>query len=469
MAVIRSTNLRGINLFINPLNQVEGELIRSVNVDNFPLGGKTKRMGYDTYRDNVDSSQVNSLWNWTKEDGTSYNYRASGSLVYYTDTSGTANWAICGNGTIDDGATVGHAVLEDTLFIGDGAGSTRHTTNGTAFTDTTLAPVGSRLVEFGRRIYVMGTSSDTFWSTINDGTNWQTSGTADSSSILIPGAGKLLDIRKMGGELLHFKESNNYFKWDGDRLLDMSSKLGMDSPSVADQVEDFWFWSNRDGLYGYGGGRPQLLSNPVRRYFYNNDGNGIAGSDFDTLPGVVHRYDYLMGMGGTVTDDFTNEPIVNGILKYDYQQGVFDAWSLADKATAFMTYEDSNGDKQLLFGDDGGQVYTMNSGQDDNGSAITAVMEMLYHGNTMKEKSWYSIRPMFSPGCQARMQVAVAYDYEQAKKRWEDIGDVSSGTRKYRLKAGKNRGVFLFVKITESSQNKPFVYYGCEIEYEVHA
>ena len=55
--------------------------------------------------------------------------------------SGNRDWTVCGNGTITSGAHIGYDVLGDTMLIVDGAGSTRHSTNGTSFTEYNPLPL----------------------------------------------------------------------------------------------------------------------------------------------------------------------------------------------------------------------------------------------------------------------------------------------------------------------------------------
>jgi len=106
MATLRVYNISGINLAVQPLLHKEGDLLRSVNVENFPIGAKRKRPGYITYLGTANGSQVNGLFNWTRNNGTQFwNYRFSGGLLY-SSQQGTGAWTITGNGTwVDIGDT----------------------------------------------------------------------------------------------------------------------------------------------------------------------------------------------------------------------------------------------------------------------------------------------------------------------------------------------------------------------------
>jgi hypothetical protein len=458
-------NSQGINTYINPLLQ-DGGLIHAVNVNTFPYGAKTKRSGYSTFLGTPDTAQVNSLFVFDKNNGTQlFLYRASGSSLYHS-IQGTGAWTLSGNGTITNGAHFGRAVLDDTLIGGDGAGSTRHTTNGTSFTNTTLAPISEFFEQYQGRIYAAGTSSTLFYSTTNDATNWNTSGTSDSSSFTVPGAGKLGKIFKNSDKLVITKNSGLMYKWDGFSLIDMATRYGPSSPYSIGESEDYRFFVNQYGHYGYGGGKPQILSNAVQRQFYNDKNTGIAGTAFTTIPSVCHQYDYLASVG-TITDDFTSRQIPNAIIKYDFQKNEYLNWSFANKPTALLSYKDINSVQQLIFGDASGQVYKMDTSTTDNGQAIEAEMVFVFtYGSPEYEKKWNWWRGIFNPGCQAKVQVACANTYTYSTLKWKELGDCSDGVCEYRFPSG-SQSRLLFVRIYESSKTSKFAYYGCSIDAEI--
>ena len=462
MATLPVFNLKGLNLQLNPLNIQPNEPIRAVNVDSYEFGAKKKRAGYVTYLGTPDGAQVNTLFDWQRNNGTQFwNYRASGSALWYSQ-QGTGAWTICGNGTITNGSNVCQAVLEDTLIVGDGAGSTRHTTNGTSFTNTTAAPIAVSLAEYHNRIYAAGTALSLFWSTTGTATDW----TTDSSSVNIPGAGKLLSNFKANDRMVATKNSGLMFRWDEYNLVDISTNLGPTSFQSIGSIEDYRFYLNRLGMYGYGGVRPEIISNKVQKQIYNDAGEGIAGTVFDNAPGVTHRYDYLLAVG-TITDDLTDETISNGIIKYNYQLDEFLNYNFATLPKAWYSYKDASGSQQLIFGDASGQCYTFGgTATTDNGSTIEAILEFVVHFGTLNEKKWNWFRASFNPGCQAKVAIAVTNTFVRGAKKWQDLGDASSGVVEYRFPAGA-QGVFLFIKIYEASRNARFTLYGYEIEGDI--
>jgi len=460
-------NLGGINTYINPLLN-DGSLIHSVNMDSSPFGAKTKRSGYVSFLGTPDTSQVNSLFSFDKNDGTTqYLYRKSGTLLY-SSFQGTGAWTLTGNGTVDASSYVGNTILNNTLIVGDGVGSTRYTTSGTAFTNGTLAPVAPFFEEYQGRIYASGTSSSLFYSTSNDATNWNTSGTSDSSSLQIPGAGKLSRIFKAQDKLIATKNSGIMNKWDGYARIDMSTNYGPSSPYSVARTEDYWFFANQYGIFGQGGGKPQLISNPIQRQIYNASGSGIVGTIFPTLQAECHKYDYLLAVG-SITDDFVGRTISNAIIKYDYQKNEFLNYSFANNPTSFHSYTDTGKERQLIFGDASGQCYKIaGTATTDNGAVIASEMIFVYHyGSPEYEKKWNWYRGIFNPGCQARVQVACVNTYQDVDTLpWKDLGDCTRGVCEYRFPAGSKSNL-LFVRITESSKNAKYTYYGCALDAAV--
>lgn len=459
--------VNGLDLYINPLSRSDANTIQSVNVVEDFFGAKTKRPGLTTFLGTANGSAVTSLFSFYPSHSSNfYLYRTSGSLIY-NSLNGTAEWSICGNGTVSAGSAVGHAILGDTLILGDGVGSTRHTTNGTSFTNTTLAPIASSFAQYQNRIFTNGTASDLFYSTTGDATNWSTSGTSDSSSIRIPGAGRNLKVFRANDRLLTTKTSGLMYRWDGFSLVDMSTAQGPSSAQSPDQLEDYWVWPNSNGLYGYAGAKPQMISNAVQRLFYNSANTGVAGTALSSLAGGVHRYNYYLSMG-TVTDDFTGATINDCVLDYDYLKNDFNTHSFAYKPTAFHSYKDSSNNQQFLLGCSNGQVYTLDSTNNtDNGNAIECTLQFYTHcGIPYLDKKYIFLDVFFNPGCQARVQYAITDMYNKDAKKWLDIGDVSRGHKQFEFPAN-SRGKFLFIKVVDKSKDKGFNFYGYSVTFDM--
>lgn len=458
----------GVNTFVNPVQpEVDGILIHAVNVNSFPLGAKTKRYGYDVYLNNPDSAQVNSLWQWQKNSGTQFwNYRASGSKVYYS-TQGTGDWTVCGNGTISNGGHVDHAVLANTMIIGDGAGSTRHTTNGTSFTDTTGAPVAPFFEEYKNRIYAIGTASAFTYSTGNDPTNWQTGGTSDSASLVVSGGGRLLKPFKTADRLILPKSSGEMISWDNYQFTDLATQRGPTSPySVAD-AEGYKMYINRFGEYGFGGGQPELLSAPIQRQFFSVFDGAIAGDEFEDIPACTWYNDYYASVGD-LTDEFTDRLIPRAIIKHDFQKNEFLNWSFADKPTALFSAVNALGYSQMYFGDAFGNTFEISSNfTSDDGDPIYSDMVFFFtHGRPDADKVWRWWRGSFNPGCQLRVAIACSDVFEYSRLQWKELGNAENGFVEHHF-PDKSRSKYLFVRLYDANDTPPWSFLGQSMDAEV--
>jgi len=471
---VSNFNLGGINLYSNPLfnsydDQIthsDGNIIRSVNFDSVPLGGKTKRPGYVAFLDTADGSQVNSLFSWVQDSGTAiFLYRFSGNKLYYYDAGiGTQNtWLVCGNGTFN-GTHIGQAVVNNTLTVGDGVGSTRYSTNGTSFTNTTAAPPSELFEQYQNRLFLASPGGGTIlYSDTGDPTNFTVGGTNDSSSFIAPGGGNVNKLFKLGDRLHMSKNQGNIFRWDGFSLVDTATNLGPTSPYSYGSVEDAGFYLNRLGVYMIDINGPQIISNPISKYIYNEQNTQMPSANFGSAPGGVHRYDYYVSVGST-RDDLTDEPLNNAILKYNVIKNEWLTYQFNDNPTAYVSYKDASGSQTMQFGNSTGQVFTYcGTATTDNGVAIPTVIDMVFDfSSPFFEKEWRWFWGFFNPGCEAQIQIAHSNTFVKGTKKWIDLGDARSGVVQYHFPPG-SRSRILYVRVKESSKNARSVFYGVSI------
>ncbi len=482
MVTVTAFNLGGINLYTNPLihsfeNQVtseDGQIIRAVNVISAPHGAKMKRPGYGTAIGSLAvGTGAQSLFSWTQDNGTTLNvYAAAGSLLYYS-AQGTGAWSICGGGTITPGSQVGYAVLNNTLTISQNNGTTRNSTNGTSFSDTSGAPAGGALEVYQNKVFLTGTSNVVSASVTGDPTNWATTGTSDGYTFTIGGAGLPIKLFKLDNRLFTAKNYGQILQWDGQFLVDLSTGMGPSSPYSYGSVEDSGFWINRFGVYTSNGGQPDLISNPITRYFYNQTGTAIAGTSFNTVPATFHQYDYYAAVG-SMTDDLTFETVPNAIIRYSVLKNEFLNYSFSDFPVSFHSYKDATGSVQMIFSNAQGNIFQYGNQQtSDNGQPIESIVEMVFHMNAPHlQKDWRNFWAFFNPGCQAQVLIAYSDTFLKEEKNWIVIGQGNTGIVYYRFPASSpglpgSRSRLLYVKIIESSRNSRFDLYGVAIDGDI--
>ena len=293
-------------------------------------------------------------------------------------------------------------------------------------------------------------------------TDW----TNDSSSVLVPGEGKLLSAFKSADRLVPTKNSGKMFRWDEFDLVDLATNLGPTSNSAIGNIEDFRIYPNRRGFFGYGGDKPELLSNAIERQIYNDAGEGIVGTTFDSMPATTHQYRYYATMG-TVTDDLTDETISDAIAVYDFQNNDWWNYKFNDRPTAWLSFKDASGNEQLLFGA-GSQCYQLaGTATTDNGAAIETVMEGVIHAATPDlDKEWREITASFNPGAQAKIQVGLSDTFTKPTKQWIDLGDARDGIVNYHFPQGA-RSKLLFWRVYDSSRTARYTFYGFTLNYDI--
>lgn len=496
-------NPQGINTYNNPLQQ-DGQLIHALNVINFPQGALSKRGGYRAILNNPDGAQVNSLFVFPFQNGTQlYTYRESAGTLY-SSFQGTGNWTATNFGTTQIADNyIGNAVFNNIIAIGDGTNTLWTSTNGTTFTQPGSAPIAQYLAVFHNRLYTTDAADSLVqYSVANDPTNWQNSGTSDSSFLVTtsPGANEGLFV---AGDMLQItKSKGDMFTWDDTTLTDVSTVYGPSSPKSIAQIDNYWFYINGLGIFGDDGANKQVLSNPIQRVFYNRLGVNVSGVNLinsGNALGATFQWDYI-SVVGNMNDDFTGKQLTNALIKYDYQKNAFVYWTLNDFPTAIMSYVDLLNHQQLLFGNASGQVFQFDPGStSDNGTPIETEMVFLFTyavqqtgfnqtsasmiSGSSYEKKWNWIRLFFNPGDECNIQFAFSNTMQPQHLKWssprltkergqsnDDWFQVSDGVCEIRFPQDLNnepRSRFLFLRIYEDSDASQWTYYGAQIDAEI--
>lgn len=456
----------GINTKISPLLQPEGNLFTCVNLNSDPIGAKTKRGGIEKFLNNPDGQQVNNIF--TFESGTiDYLYRMSGSVLYFYDIAGGGTtWTPMENGTIEGGGRFGHTVLYDTLIGGNGVGSTRHTTNGTSFTNTDLAPLAPFWTQNFGRVYAVNDQT-LFWSSANNASNWQTAGSSDSSSIQLPGGGTANGLFTTYNRVVASKSSGIMHRWDTYSRETVPGRLAPTSNWGVTDMDDLKLYPNRLGVYSFTGDYPKLISRPVEKQFYNSDNTGIPGTLFPALVAGEFQYNYYLSEG-SYTDPMTGASLDRAVLVYDYFHNEFSNYQWTFTPTAYGEYIDTNGDSWQLIGSPDGQVYKVDSTlMTDDGESIEAYMEgFSVMGKDFKDKKVYRAWVHTNPGCQAKLQISMTDNLYETTRQWFDVGDLSRGITYVEFPQDKNRGKYMFYRFYESSSDRPWTVYAITFEFD---
>ena len=461
MAKLRVYQFGGVKQKLSPFLHEDGDLLVCENLDNYPTGAKTKRSGYEKFLGTLPST-VSSLFVYPNPSNSNITYYANSGSILYHSLQGTGAWTISGSGTFSGQRPVGYGAMGTVLMAGDGS-VTRHSTNGTSFTDTTLAPAGNKFAEFRQRMFIAD-GTTLYASELGSPTGWSLSTTNPSYSEPIDGYGVIGAIFSVNDEVVVTKTGGQITHFDGYRKYVSPSN---DAPGFFNSVaklDGVIFYVNPEGACGFATER-QKISDAIQPLFYNNTGSYPSSEFLRSLAqGVAFNDNYYCYIG-TTTSDIYPQTISNCIVKYDMPRNEWSWYKIPTRIySALYDYtEDGYG---WMFGGNG-QVYRFNpTVTSDDGQAISAQMiGFLHFKEPDRDKRINRIIATASPGCGATFQIAMTDTISLDSLQWIDIGDLYTGTRKFAPDV-ELRGRFMFYRLYESSTDKPFTFYGFTVDFD---
>jgi hypothetical protein len=403
-----------------------------VNAVTENIGSKTKRPGYVTFLNNPDDAEVLNLFNWNSK---GILFRRSGTKLYKCLVGTDTTWievTLPVGVTLSPTARMTSAVLSGLIFFADGTNffycDDTLTCTSTSFTGggATGANTNPKYLEqYQNRIQAAGCTdnpSTLFYSKFANGTNWvQDLTDPDAAGFVYIDTdynGDILGLKKAYDRTLIFKEEAEY-RYDGSSTPSDINRNTTTSIWSVDAYKDFTFWLNYDGIWGYSGTQPSLLSIPL-----NDIIPSISGTDLFKAPGACFDRHYYLSIGTIQIDDIT---VTNGVLDMDFDKSEWFIHDYADKPTAWASYYDANKKNQLIFGDTAGNTYTNFSGNTDNGEAIQMILRTrrMDEGQPEIDKKYNKIYVQASP------YDSLVVQYRIGGGNWNTIGDLYTTLTKH--------------------------------------
>lgn len=365
----------------------DNQVLRAQNVISDTIGSFTKRLGYSQIGGQIASGK-DILMNVEYQYGVTPTIKhivvcdgASNSEVY-VNVSGT--WTTQSQ-SLTASAKARGTDFVDYFFLVNYSDATR-SYSGSAWstsTNVTSAPKAKFIESYRNRLYlgycnVSATAypSRVYYSSLPaaDGSiTWDV--TNDWFYVETADGDVLTALSKNKVYLLVFKE-NSFFRYDGTfsatNLKPISWKLGTVSQESVCLDENLILFYSRKGVAMSLGGEPKIVSRGIQpiidRVNQANLGDICAGIEKD------HYYCYI----GTLTSALPghSSALSRVMLDYDINQNLCTYHTIPDTPKAFGTYT-SSGEKLLSMGDSNGEVFTMNSGSDDDGTAISTEIELV--------------------------------------------------------------------------------------------
>lgn len=290
--------------------------------------------------------------------GSLHMVRVTGSRIYYNDGvlyDQQPTWNQIAYGLTEEEWDA--VVFNGKLLMTNGEDPVK-SWNGTALTDLSVdAPTGKYISSDGVRVWI-AKAGKLYYSAFQDETDWISAENSGEISFGTSDFGDITGLYFYRGRLCVFKEKyfsevigTNYYNMS---LQSNSTTIGCVSHKTIQEVEGTLFWLGVNNVYAYQGGNPQPI------------GESIMGLIESINPAYRHLCwggtdgkDYYLGL---VTGANTE---ADTVVMLDVKHGI---WRKPD-IKANLRYS-CNIVNQWYIGNNAGQVYKMEQGTSDEGTAI---------------------------------------------------------------------------------------------------
>jgi len=334
-----------------------------------PIGAVTKRKGYSQIGGQITASE-DILGNYYFTSSTSANSQhlvGCGTAIYY-NSSGT--WTLTSSSWTADTKIRFESFLDRVFaFNGTDTPVSWAGTGGWGNTDLVSAPICKYGRVYQDRFYfanASGNQSRVYFSSVPTSgvITWATS--TDYLDVNPEDGQVITGLDENSGRLLIFK-NDSMFRWNGysteaDPIID----IGTPSQESVKTIHNITYFFNRYGVYAYDGGMPYLISRKVQDWI-----DAIDQSTLDDVIAEVDNDHYYCAVGDVTVDSVSYS---NVVLVYHIPLKAWTIWTLVDTPKAMACYY-SSGARLVSFGDDNGEVFRLNNGNDDDGTAINVNIE----------------------------------------------------------------------------------------------
>jgi len=279
---------------------------------------------------------------YVDDDDTTWNTLASAT---YTDRAGAEISAV---NYLDKAFIVGH---DNGTFL-DNA-TVEGTTYSTADSDLTDMPTGKYIVRYRDLLYVLNAYEDSttrpsrgyFCSTPTDGAITWTP-TTDFVEFGYDNGDEITGGVEAFDKLIVFKHYSMW-KYDEDERKQIAD-IGCDSYRSIAKINGVPYWFSRQGIWRWGGSRPQLISNKVK-YFIDAIDQSTLGEQI----GIQHGDEYRVFIGSVTVKGVAYD---NTWLCFDTQKEKWYIRCTYDEVKSACIFEQSD-KTRAYFGDDNGWVF----------------------------------------------------------------------------------------------------------------
>lgn len=356
MILFSNFNLsQGLNLGCSLYLNKDGECREALNCDFTEVGALMRLLGYAKYGSALAASNILGLYDFKSISGGITKWLAVNGTVLYYDNAGTWTSTLTGLTTGKEASFCTHL---DTCIMSNGTDVMKKSTNGTTWASLGgTPPVAKYIVTFDNKVYALNLSGYTSrmrWT--DDGTieTWTATNIQDVATNI--GVGDEITGGTVNNNSLLVLKNYSVWGWDSYELRCLHATIGCRAPKSIATVDAWTFWLSHQGVYATNGGKPFRISKAIKPFI-----DGIA--DVTAPVGWAENNFYYLYIGDS-----------NGVSKclliYDYDNNAWSYKSMNDVIHNAAILTTAAHVRSAYVGDDSGQIYKFNTGNDDDGVGI---------------------------------------------------------------------------------------------------
>jgi len=458
---IRNFN-NGLNTEVSNFMMPDSQVTEAINVHFDELGNVTRRLGITALGNQITAgNSVLGLYQFINSSGSNNRLlsvvsNGANNLIYYLDSgTWTSNYTDTINLKTRFVTFIDRVIRvngSDPPIAWDGAGAWE-TTGGVIDLDD--MPVGKYIETLKGRLYVAGVSGNLdrlYFSSLPTGgaISWNTTDITGDYLDISPNDGdNITALKRYATQILIFKK-NYLYRWNGSAVEpDPIINIGTYSQESVVEGKGGIYFHHPKGIFVYAGGYPQEISKAIDGWI-----RAISSANYENVNAIADP-DHIYFFVGDVTKD--SVAYTNVCLRYTISNSVWTVYSYSDEMKIGATYRDGTSETQIVGGSNG-YVYTLNSGNDDAGTAIEYSLVTKYYefGSLAHEFTITKLAGYMKNG----LGVHISYQTDRDTE-FKRIGQLDKFINI--MKGLPIRGNHVRFKLSGTSATAPFVFEGVEV------
>lgn len=324
------------------------------------------------------------------------------------------------------------------------------------------APTGKFIENFRSRVWIAGNSSypdRVYFSSLPSAVTtpvvtWDTDVTTGDWIDISPSDGEnITGLRRSKTALLVFKNNHIYRIYNiNSSEPDPTINVGTYSQESIVDGKDGTYFHHPTGFYRYADGGIKEISKPIQDIIDN-----ISASNYANIAGWEDGDHVYWALGDVTINGFT---FVNLTVRYTISSEV---WTHRTYPTQFLCSSKYNDGSTLfrLVGDNGGNIYKVNVGLDDDGTPISYSLIHRYNnfdGTASTTKTLNKMMFLHDKGAGANLSYQIENPILNEWKQLGQLKDVDSGFNTLHIEGRKVR-----FRLQGFSSGEPFTYSGFEL------